>query len=69
MAVIPVPQMLPALLQQEHRSGPPESLLLAGDIEYGGDPGQPQDLLAKRDAAGLDRDGRICQLDNDVIAR
>lgn len=35
VAVIPVPQMLPALLQQEHRSGPPESLLLAGDIKYG----------------------------------
>ena len=61
MAVIPVPQMLPALLSKARRAGPPESLLLAGDIEYGGDPGQPQDLLVKRDAVGRLRDGRFTQ--------
>ena len=61
LAVIPVPQMLPSLLGKARRAGPPESLLLAGDIEYGGDPGQPQDLLAKRDAVGRLRDGRLMQ--------
>ncbi|MBC8115476.1 MAG: CHAT domain-containing protein [Candidatus Saccharimonas sp.] len=59
LAVIPVLQMLPSLLGTERRVGLPESLLLARDIEYGGDPGQPQDILAKRDAAGRLRDGRM----------
>lgn len=61
LVVIPVPQMLPSLLREGRRTGPPESLLLAGDIEYGGDPGQPSDLLAKRDAAGRPGDGGLTQ--------
>ena len=64
VAVIPVPQMLPALLGKARRAGPPESLLLAGDIEYGGDPGRPQDLLAKREAVGRQSDGRSMQFPN-----
>jgi len=59
IAVIPAPQMLPSLLQSERRSDPPESLLLAGDIEYGGDPGRPRDLLASRGAIGRSRDGQL----------
>jgi CHAT domain-containing protein len=67
IAVIPVPQMLPEILQQQPHSGPPASLLVAGDIDYGGDPGVPQDLLAHRGAVGRQRDGRWLQfgkLDN-----
>ena len=52
IAVIPVPQLLPELLQATPHSGPPASLLVAGDIDYGGDPGVPQDLLAQRGAVG-----------------
>ena len=41
IAVIPIPQMLPDLLKSPPKAGPPDSLLLAGDIDYGGDPGAP----------------------------
>jgi CHAT domain-containing protein/Tfp pilus assembly protein PilF len=67
IAVIPVPQMLPEILQAKPWSGAPTSLLVAGDIEYGGDPGVPQDLLAQRGAVGRQRDGHWLQftkLDN-----
>ncbi len=57
IAVIPIPQVIPELLSREKSSGPPASLLLAGQIDYGGDPGTPQDLLAKREAIGRSRDG------------
>ena len=64
LAVIPVPQMLPALLGKARRVGPPESLLLAGDIEYGGDLGHPQDPLAKHDAVGRLHEGRLMKFPN-----
>ena len=59
IAVIPVPQLLPELLQQNQNSGPPASLLLAGDIQYGGNPGASQELLAQREALGRVREGRL----------
>ncbi|HWA96886.1 MAG TPA: CHAT domain-containing protein, partial [Pirellulales bacterium] len=52
LAVIAIPQLLPELLAEPARSGPPGSLLLAGDIEYGGDPGVPREALAVRSASG-----------------
>ena len=59
LSVIPVPQLLPELLERESSSGPPQSLLLTGDIEYGGDAGTPQDLLVQRSAVGISRDGKL----------
>ena len=50
-AVIPIPQILPELLEQTPRRVPPDSLLLAGDIDYGIDPDSPHGLLAKSDLA------------------
>jgi len=61
IAVASVPQILPELLHESQRAGPPASLLVTGDIEYGGDPGAPQDLLAQRGAVGRQRDGRWLQ--------
>ena len=61
LAVIPVPQQLPQLLSRKRMTGPPASLLLAGDIDYGGDPGQPQNLLAQRAAVGRQSNGRLMQ--------
>src|SRR5207249_4666861 len=55
-AVIPIPQILPELLAHEDRAGPPASLLLAGDFDYGSDPGTPGDMLATRSAIGRQRD-------------
>jgi len=58
IAVIPVPQLLPRLL-----SGPPigsdvqPSLMLVGDVDYDGDPGQPARETAVRSAAGRTPDG------------
>jgi CHAT domain-containing protein len=63
IAVIAVPQMLPELLRDGKHTGPPASLLLAGDIDYGGDPGAPQDLLVRRDAIGRQRNGRWMQFE------
>jgi len=57
IAVVPIPQVIPELLSHERLAGPPSSLLLAGDIDYGGDPGTPQDLLAKREAIPRSRGG------------
>ena len=48
LAVIPVPQMLPQLLQAEPKYEPPATLLLAGDIAYDGDAGAPGDAYANR---------------------
>jgi tetratricopeptide (TPR) repeat protein/CHAT domain-containing protein len=59
VAVIPTPQLLPELLERERQTGPPKSLLLAGDIEYGADAGAPQHSLAQRSAAGRMRDGKL----------
>jgi CHAT domain-containing protein len=61
IAVIPVPQMLPELLHEKPRGGPPSSLLVAGDIDYGSDPGAAPVLLAQGDAQGRMRDGRLHQ--------
>ncbi len=57
IAVIPVPQILPALLSKERRAGLPESLLVAGDIDYGGNSGAASS--DKRNAAGRLRDGKL----------
>jgi CHAT domain-containing protein/tetratricopeptide (TPR) repeat protein len=51
-AEIPVPQLLPELLERKGREGSPQSLLLVGDIDYDADSGIPQDLLTARDAVG-----------------
>jgi len=59
IAVLPVPQLLTSILREERLSGPPPSLLIAGDIDYGGDPGQSQDLLVKREAAGRPPGGML----------
>lgn len=59
IAVIPVPQLLPELLSQKSHRGLPESLLLVGDIDYGGEPGMPRDLLATAGANELKREGQF----------
>ncbi|HWA98638.1 MAG TPA: tetratricopeptide repeat protein [Pirellulales bacterium] len=51
IAVIPIPQLLPELLRHETHVGPPDSLLLAGDIDYGDDPQRAPELPAPRAAA------------------
>jgi CHAT domain-containing protein/tetratricopeptide (TPR) repeat protein len=61
IAVLPAPQTLPELLQHEQQSGPPASLLLAGDIDYGGDPGAPSDLLVANDVLARQRAGGSLQ--------
>jgi tetratricopeptide (TPR) repeat protein/CHAT domain-containing protein len=61
IAVIPVPQMLPELLRDELHTGPPASLLLAGDIDYRSDAGRAPNLLAQQGAQGRLRDGRLHQ--------
>jgi CHAT domain-containing protein/tetratricopeptide (TPR) repeat protein len=57
LAVIPIPQMLPDLLRKDPPTGPPASLLLVGDIDYGSDPGTPKNLLATRAVVGRRGDG------------
>jgi CHAT domain-containing protein/tetratricopeptide (TPR) repeat protein len=59
LAVVPVPQMLPELLKATPPPGAPASLFLAGDIDYGGDPGTSTDKLASRAAAARRRDGSV----------
>ena len=59
IAMLPSPQDLPELLRKERRSAPPASLLLVGDIDYGGDSGVPGDVRGKRDA--VLRDGKKLQ--------
>jgi CHAT domain-containing protein/Tfp pilus assembly protein PilF len=59
LAIIPVPQLAPELLERQVSPRIPQSLLLAGQIEYGGDAGAPQDLLAKREAIGRVPDGKL----------
>ena len=64
LAIIPIPQFLPELVQLPAHAGPPESLLSVGDIDYGGDPGKPADLLTKREALGRNgRDGRLMKFE------
>ena len=60
LAVIPVPQMLPQLLETDSNNGSPESLLLVGDITYGGDAGTPGDSFSTR-AMRRPRDGKPMQ--------
>jgi len=59
-AVIPIPQFVPELTTTPAKHEAPPSLLLAGDIEYGSDPGDaPPPQLALREAAP--RAGRVGQ--------
>jgi CHAT domain-containing protein len=57
LAVIPVPQMIAEVLGRKAALGRPPSLLLAGDIDYGGKAGAPQVLSSQRNAVGRLRDG------------
>jgi CHAT domain-containing protein len=52
VAIVPVPQLLPQLLgdQPGGTEPPPESLLVVGDVAYGGSTGKSGDLLASRSA-------------------
>lgn len=61
IAVATVAQILPELLHEKRHAGPPASLLVTGDIEYGGDPGSPQDQFAQRGAVGRQRAGQWLQ--------
>jgi CHAT domain-containing protein/Tfp pilus assembly protein PilF len=54
IAVIPVPQALPELLAKKAVSDAAPSLLLVGDVDYGGDPGM---LLASDPTQRAVRDG------------
>src|SRR5262249_14593278 len=56
-AVVPIPQILPQLLAPATESAPP-TLLLVGDIDYGGDPGQLLAGTTAQAALGRERDGR-----------
>ncbi|HEY5315022.1 MAG TPA: CHAT domain-containing tetratricopeptide repeat protein [Pirellulales bacterium] len=51
IAVIAIPQLLPELTKSPAHSGPPATLLVAGDIDYGGNPGAPTALAARSVAA------------------
>jgi CHAT domain-containing protein/Tfp pilus assembly protein PilF len=57
IAVVPVPQMLPELLREKPHNGPPSSLLVVGDIDYGGVRETTQDS-AQADGVARLRDGR-----------
>jgi CHAT domain-containing protein/Flp pilus assembly protein TadD len=62
IAVVPVPRMLGSTGVNPATSGPggpAPSLLLAGDIDYGGEPGAGADRGASRSAATADRDGAL----------
>jgi CHAT domain-containing protein/tetratricopeptide (TPR) repeat protein len=53
---VPVPRLLPFLLKPPKRSGPEQlpgdqSLLLVGNVQYGGDPGRPEGVLVAGRAA------------------
>jgi CHAT domain-containing protein/Tfp pilus assembly protein PilF len=61
IAVIAIPQMLPDLVGRKTVTGPPQSLLLAGNIDYGGDPGAQSDQTQTRAAVGRTRDGQQLQ--------
>jgi len=56
-AVVPIPQILPQLLAPAPKAAPP-TLLLVGDIDYGGEPGQLLAGASTRAAVGRERDGR-----------
>lgn len=58
LTVIPVPQMLPALLAQPRSTGLPATLLLAGDIDYGAEVSGAE-FLADSRAAGRLRGGKL----------
>ncbi len=60
LAFIPVPQMLPQLLQATTTNEPPTSLLLVGEISYGADAGKPGNALSMR-AMRDGRDGKVMQ--------
>ena len=47
IALIPIPQYLPEIMEKPLSNTMPSSLLLTGDIDYYGDPGQPQKSLAE----------------------
>ncbi|HWB00369.1 MAG TPA: tetratricopeptide repeat protein [Pirellulales bacterium] len=51
-AMIAIPQLLPELLKSTSATVAPASLLVAGDIDYGGDPGEPDDAIPVGRAAG-----------------
>jgi CHAT domain-containing protein/Tfp pilus assembly protein PilF len=63
LALVPVPRMLAGRTDgaEGPRPSPPPapSLLLVGDVEYGGDPGVGSDRGASRSAAGGDRSGLL----------
>jgi CHAT domain-containing protein/Tfp pilus assembly protein PilF len=61
IAVIAIPQMLPELVARGAHLGPPDSLLLAGNINYGGDAGAATDRAGTRAAVGRMREGRLIQ--------
>ncbi|HWB01231.1 MAG TPA: CHAT domain-containing protein, partial [Pirellulales bacterium] len=61
IAVVPIPQILPELLREAPHDEAPDSLLVAGDIAYGGDAGSSSDLLAQRSAVGRERGGNWLQ--------
>ena len=56
IAVIPVPQALPELLAKNAAADAAPSLLLVGDVDYGGDPGM---LLASNRGQRAVRDGAM----------
>ena len=60
LAVIPVPQILPQLLQADPTNEPPTSLLLVGEISYGGDAGKPGDAVSMRAMRNV-REGKSMQ--------
>jgi CHAT domain-containing protein len=62
IAVIPVPRQLPALLSEPTGPGPSTldarpSLLLVGDVDYGGSHGVAGEQIASRSAAGRTQQG------------
>jgi CHAT domain-containing protein len=60
IAMIPIPQFLPELLQRDRVEGPPESLLLAGDVDYSQMASTSGDLLLARTAIGRhERSGEL----------
>jgi CHAT domain-containing protein/tetratricopeptide (TPR) repeat protein len=59
LALVPVPRMLAGRTDGAERPKPSPSLLLVGDVDYGGDPGVGSDRGASRSAAGGDRSGLL----------
>ena len=60
VVIIPVPQLLPELLDRAEKTTPKEpSLLLIGDVDYEAAPSKPEQLAEARHAGSYERTGAL----------